>query len=189
MFQIKGPGVMSARDWLDAKFGAGYHHRLCREVDPSFPERILPGEWYPLAPIIHTLSRASEDVDGVDDLEGLTEMLAAENAKNDLRGVYRAFLWVASPRMFLRGAPKIWSNYTDLATLSEIQNDPGRFSIQVNDIPEDYLPWVAGAWKGFLPPAIEMAGGKQPRATVLERKPDPASDGNWQLRYQVTYHG
>lgn len=180
---------MSARDWLDAKFGAGYHLQLCREVDPSFPDRILPGEWYPIDPIIHTLARAVDDVDGVDNLEDLTEMLAMENAKNDLRGVYRAFLWVASPRMFLRAANTIWANYTDLGVITDPQNEPGRFTTWLNNIPEAYLPWVAGAWKGFLRPAIEMAGGANPTATVLERKPDPASDGNWKLLYQLTYRG
>ncbi len=183
--EIKGPGIMSARDWLDARFGPGYYVRTAREVDPEFPERILPGDWYPMKVAHHVLRASYAKLDGYDSFERFIEELAIENAKNDLRGIYRAFLWVASPRMFLRAAPTIWANYANFGTLAQTENDAGRFVTRLTEIPREYVDWLAGAWKGFLPPAIELAGGKNPTATITER--EPGADGAWAITYQLTY--
>ena len=182
---VKGPAVMGGRDWLDARFGPGHFLKLAREQDPKFPERILPGDWYPVRPLVHALQRSVAQLDEFADFESFVAMLAGESAKQDLRGIYRAFLWVASPRMFLRAAPTVWANYANFGVLSDIENDQGRFLVRIHDIPRDLVEWLAGAWKGFLPPAVELAGGKNPRATVLDRKPSGA--GGWEIRYQLTY--
>lgn len=182
--EVKGPAIMGGRDWLDARFGPGHFLQLARELDPDFPERILPGDWYPARPLVHALQRSVAELDEYDELEPFVQMLAGESARQDLRGIYRAFLWVASPRMFLRAAPTVWANYANFGVLGEIENEPGRFVVRISEIPRDLVEWLAGAWQGFLPPAVELAGGKNPRATVLERKPGGAG---WEIRYQLTY--
>lgn len=182
--EVKGPAIMGARNWLDARFGAGHFAKLAHEIDPSLPDRILPGEWYPVRPLLHALQSSLPQLDEFEDLEALVTVLAGESARQDLRGIHRAFLWVANPRMFLRAAPTIWANYANFGVLGESENDPGRYLVHVSEIPADLVAWLAGAWKGFLPTAIELAGGKNPRATVLERKPGA---GGWELRYQLTY--
>jgi hypothetical protein len=190
MPQVKGPAVISARDWLDARFGKGYQLEVAREVDPEFPERILPGDWYSVAPLVHVLDRSLPELTEFDEVESLVEVIAVANAKQDLRGIYRAFLWVTTPRMFLRAAPTIWANYANFGTLTEVENEPGRFVTKVVGIPEGLVGWLAGAWKGFLPPAVELAGGKNPVATVRDRRPSPdnrGGDGMWELIYQLDY--
>jgi hypothetical protein len=182
--EVKGPAIMGARDWLDARFGAGHFAKLAREQDPKFPERILPGDWYPVRPLVHALQRSVAQLDEFDGLEPFVTMLAGESAKQDLRGIYRAFLWVASPRMFLRAAPTIWGNYANFGVLGETENETGRYVVRIREIPRDLVEWLAGAWQGFLPPAVELAGGKHARASVLERKPGGAG---WELHYQLTY--
>ena len=182
--EVKGPAVMGGRNWLDARFGPGHFLKLAREQEPNFPERILPGEWYPARPLLHALQHSVAQLDEFDGLESFVEVLAGESARQDLRGIHRAFLWVASPRMFLRAAPTIWANYANFGVVGESENEPGRFVVRIGEIPRDYVEWLAGAWKGFLPTAIELAGGKNPRATVLDRKPGGAG---WEIRYQLTY--
>lgn len=183
--QVKGPGLMSTREWLDARLGSGYFVGLAREIDPKFPERILPGDWYSIRPLIHALQASVARLDDVDSFEQLVEIIAAENARQDLRGIYRAFLWVASPKMFLRAAPTVWGNYADFGSIADVQNEPGRYAVRLTEIPRDLVEWVAGAWKGFLPPAVELAGGRNPRASVPERKPGGA--GGWEIRYELSY--
>jgi len=183
-YQIKGPGIIGSRDWLDARFGPGYFNGLAREHTPDFPERLLPGDWYPLHPMVHVFARSIERFDEYDTVEQLVEMLSGENAKRDLNGIYRAFLWVASPRMFLRASPTIWGTYSNVGTVAELHNDPNCFVAQIVGVPEELLEWACGAWKGFLPPAIVLAGGTNPRATVLERKP---SADAWEFTLEFRY--
>lgn len=183
-YEVKGPGIMSVRNWLDARFEPGYFLRCARECDPEFPERILPGDWYSVYPLVHALERGVAALDEYETLEEFVELIAGDNARLDLTGIYRAFLWVASPRMFLRAATTIWANYANFGTLTEISNESGHYHAHIVGIPEDLLDWTAGAWKGFLPPAIELAGGRNSRATVLDRF---ARDDGWALVYELRY--
>jgi hypothetical protein len=184
-FDVKGLAIITCRDWIDARFAPGHFMAFAREKDSKFPERVLPSDWYPVRPVVHALQRSAAELDEFDGFESFVTMLAGESAKQDLRGIYRAFLWVASPRMFLRAAPKIWASYANFAVVSDIENEPNRFQACIREIPRDLVDWLAGSWKGFLPPAIELAGGKNPRAAVLERK--PSGSGNWEIQYQLTY--
>ena len=180
--QVKGVSIMQVRAWIDERFGPGSFLEMARSRDLDWPERVLPGEWYPARTFVHALRRAAERLDDTS-LEQLTAELSAINAKKDLTTIHKAFLWVASPRMFLRATPVVWGNYADFATVVDPHNEPGHYRVTLAEIPEDLLDWVAGAWLGFLPPALELAGGVNPQAKILARRPE-RGELDYEIRYE-----
>ena len=184
--QVKGMAVINARDWLEQRLGAGWFIAAAREHDPSWPDRVLPGEWYSVRTELHVFERAFEALDGYESLEQLMMVIAADVALKDLNGILRAFLWVASPRMFLRTAPKIWDTYGDFTRIDKLDNQANHFRVYISDIPADIVGWIASAWQGFLPPALELAGGRDPRGEIIERRETPGAQ-TWELVYELRY--
>ncbi|NVB39613.1 hypothetical protein G6O69_17355 [Pseudenhygromyxa sp. WMMC2535] len=183
---IKGPGALSTRNWFEARFGEGVFTEFARELDPSWPDRVLPGEWYPIRPFIHTLRRGAERL-GDTNLEELTATISIETAKQDLTTVYRAFLWVSSPRMFLRFVPRVWGSYANFGTLEDVSSEAGRYTLRITEVPEDLVSWVCGAWRGFMPAALELAGAKDTQIEILDRRPAASGQG-WEISYEARYN-
>lgn len=184
--QVKGMAMINFRSWLDGRLGDGWFTRTAKQHDPNWSERLLPGEWYAVSTSYYVYERAYEQLDGYDSLESIMAVVAGEVALNDLNGILRAFLWVASPKMFLRTAPRIWDTYANFAIPTIVANDNGRFEAKVSEIPAEFISWVAAAWKGFLPPALELAGGKNPLATIRDRKQTPGAT-TWEFIYELRY--
>lgn len=184
--QVKGMAIINARDWLDERLGAGWFTGQARTKDLEWPERVLPGDWYSVRTELHVFKRAHEQLDGFDSLEQLMATISKEVALNDLTGILRAFLWVASPRMFLRTAPMIWSTYANFTTIGDMNNDAGHFNVKVSDIPADIVTWVAAAWHGFLPPALELAGGQDPVSSIEDRQQSAGAE-TWEFVYHLRY--
>ena len=45
---------------------------------------------------------------------------------------------------------------------------------------------VLAAWRGFLPPALELAGAKNPRGEISGRRQTPGAE-TWELEYTLRY--
>lgn len=176
---------MVSRDWVDARLGAGWFHSTAVAQFPDWPQRLLPGDYYPLRPQMHVWQRVLERVDGFDSVEQLVREAAAATAEQDLNGIYKAFLWAASPQMFLRAVPRLWASYVRFGVLENVENVPGLYRAKVDGIPKDLLDWAAGAVAGFLRPALVLAGGTSPNSQIVSRH--PAGAGIWEFEYQLTY--
>jgi hypothetical protein len=183
---VKGLALINTRDWFDERLGAGWFTRTIREFEPDWPERLLPGEWYSIRASLAVYRRGVEQLDGYDSVRQLMEEISGEVALKDLNGILRAFLWAASPKMFLRTAPKIWDTYANFATPEVLRNDVGRFVVKLSEIPEDVVEWSTSAWTGFLVPALGLAGGKDPKVTVRELQQTPGAE-TWEFVYELTY--
>lgn len=184
--RIKGMAVINARDWIDERLGAGWFTQITQSFDPEWPERLLPGDWYPVRPEFATFEAAHELIDGYDSLEDMLAALAGDVALKDLNGMLRAFLWAATPRMFLRTTPMIWDTYVNFTKISNIDNPQGCYAATVVEIPEDLVVWVAGSWRGFLGPALELAGGVNVRSEIRDRRKTPGAD-TWEFVCQMRY--
>jgi hypothetical protein len=185
-FRVKGMGVIHDRAWLDERLGAGWFTRTAREHQPDWPDRLLPGEWYPAHTFVYVYKRAHEQIGGYGSMKELVEVVAGETATNDLNGALRAFLWVASPKMFLRTVPRIFDNYINFGTSEVLSNEVGRCLIKVGGIPADILDWLSPAISGFLSQAVKLAGGKDPQAKISEVKQMPNAN-TWEFVCELTY--
>lgn len=183
---VKGMAVINSRDWFDDRLGAGWFTRTAREFQPDFPDRLLPGDWYSVRTTLHVYARGVTQLGGYESTKQMMEAVSGEVALKDLNGILRAFLWVASPRMFLRTAPKIWDTYCDFATPEVRSNEVGRFVVEVSNIPADVVDWSVAAWTGFLVPALKLAGGQDPKVAVSETRQTPGAE-TWEFVYELTY--
>lgn len=184
--QVKGLALVNTRNWFDERLGAGWYTRTVRERDPDWPDRLLPGDWYSVRSSLGVYEHGVAQLDGYGSVQQLMEDIAGEVALKDLNGILRAFLWVASPKMFLRATPKMWGTYTNFATIDVLSNEVGRYVAKVSGIPVDIVDWVKAAWTGFLVPALKLAGGKEPNVTISEIKQSPGAQ-TWEFMYELTY--
>jgi hypothetical protein len=184
--RVKGLAMINIRNWFDERLGAGWFTKTAREREPEWPERLLPGDWYCVRTSLHIYQRGFVQLGGYGSVQLLMEDAAGEVALKDLNGILRAFLWAASPKMFLRTAPKIWDTYANFATSEVLSNDANRFLIRVSGIPDDLVEWVTAAWTGFLIPALKLAGGKDPKVAVGELRQTPGME-TWEFVYELSY--
>jgi hypothetical protein len=183
---VKGLAVINTRAWYDERLGANWFVHTAREREPAWPDRVLPGDWYSARTILHVHQRALEQLGGYESIRQLMEEIAGEVALKDLNGILRAFLWVASPKMFLRTAPRIWDTYCNFGTPEVLSNENERFLARITDIPADLVEWVKAAWTGFLVPALKLAGGKDPKVAIHDVKQTAGAD-TWEFVYELTY--
>ena len=184
--RFKGLVYINHRDWFDERLGAGWFTSVVREIDPEWPDRLLPGDWYSARPGVHAYDRAFVQIEGYESKEQMMESVAGMVALNDLNSFLRAFLFVATPKMFLRAVPKIWATYANFGVAEVISNETGRLVVRINEIPQFVLVWTMASWRGFLVPAVQLAGGKKPRTSTRDVKPKPGTD-MWEFVYELTY--
>jgi hypothetical protein len=184
--RVKGLAMVNVRNWFDERLGTGWCTSTAREVEPTWPERLLPGDWYSARTSFHIYARGFEQLGGYESQQHLMEVVSGDIALTDLNGIMRAFLWVASPKMFLRTAPKIWDTYVNFSKSDVLSNEHGRFVARVSDIPGDVITWVMAGWKGFLVPALELAGGKDPKVVISEIRQTKGAD-TWEFLFELTY--
>jgi hypothetical protein len=183
-YKTKGTHVLQARIWVDERLGAGMFNKLAAESGDAWPTVLLPASWYDVEPLVKLLTIVSARTRI--SLENITTEITARNARNDLTSVYRAFLRVAGPHLTMNATAKLWSTYVAFGEAKKIQNDPGFYLAECRGIPRHLLSWACGAWKGFVPTAIEVSGGKRCVSEIVFRRREPDSD-LWMIQFSVKY--
>lgn len=183
---VKGTPAIFSREWLDEHLGAGWFHATISAKHPDWPERLLPGDYYPLRPQMHAWRQALGKIDGYESVETMVQQAAAATAEHDLNSIYKAFLWAAKPKTFLIAVPRLWASYVRFGKLETVENVVGCYRATITGVPEGLLEWSAGSVAGFLRPALLLAGGTQPDSQVTDRRHDTA-EGTWDFDYQLRY--
>lgn len=166
-YRTKGTHAIQVAAWVNEQIGAGTYEALMAQVSPSFPKILLPGSWYEVEPLYGVIKLASEKL--LRSPEEVTTEIARRNAQADLTGLYRAFLRIASPTALLSFTPRLWSTYVRFGVATALRNEPGDYLAECTEVAEQVLDWACGAWQGFVPAAIELAGGKNPRPLIVKR--------------------
>lgn len=136
-------------------------------VDPELgrqlrEELLFSGNWYPLA-WFRELHRAAQQVTGAG--PELARQIGYGTVKNDLAGVYRIFVLVASPQFLIGRAPRLFANYFD----------HGRLTVLESDALTAHARWTgcagfdANVWSDVLGgcvAALEAAGAREVRLDV-----------------------
>ena len=185
-YNIKGTATIVSREWVDERLGEGWFHKTITKQYPDWPTRLLPGEYYPLRPQMAMWHVAQTKIEGYDGVEELVQEAAGATAERDLTSIYTAFLWVASPQMFMRAVPRLWASYVRFGELQTLENSAGLYRARISGVPNDLLDWAAGSVAGFLRPALLLAGGKDPDSQVVDRRPGE-SKKIWEFEYRLAY--
>jgi hypothetical protein len=173
---------MQGEAFIDAELGAGAFKRLWRELHGEPCAALLPNGQYQADPYVAVLEKAGKEMK--QSCEEMTVEIARRNAREDLTSIYRVFLRIAAPQRVLEHIPRLWRMYFDFGTVTVTINDRGRFVGECHGIPAHLLDWASGGWRGFVPTAIELAGGKRVTGAVTRR--GPGADLCF-LRFEASY--
>lgn len=183
-YTVKGTHVLMARKWVDQTLGEGSFTKLATEI-AEWPAAILPSSWYPVTPVAGAIASAARRAKM--SVEDASTHIAEQNARADLTTVYRAFLRVAGPHMVMNATTALWRNYVAFADAKKLENVYGQYLGECRDIPNELLDWACGCWRGFVPTAIELAGGKNCKSRIVQRGPQEGSKEFSWLQLEVLY--
>ena len=124
-------------------------------------------------------------------LEDITVEITRLNALEDLTSMYRFFLRIAAPQRVMGFTPRLWGTYVAFGEARAVTNEPGYYVGECTGIPHRLLEWTCGAWRGFVPTAIELSGGKDVRGTIRGTWPMDRVQGGagdlYRLELEVRY--
>ena len=187
-YKVKGSHVVMAAHWVDERLGAGTFKRLVGDSDREYQSVLLPVAWYNVDPLNETLKQVSLELKR--SVGDMTMEIARLNALKDLTTMYRIFLKIAAPVRVMGFTPRLWSTYVRFGEARAVTNEPGHYLGECTGIPRRLLEWTGGAWRGFVPAAIELAGGRDVRGTITGTWPEGQMDGNdelYKLHCEVRY--
>lgn len=184
---VKGTHVVTSRTWVDEREGAGTFDRLSLEAEAPWGSTVLPSSWYDVQALLNVTTPVIER-HGLTVLEAFSE-IAAQNASDDLRTIYRAFLRLAGARGLLNATPALWKNYVNFGIVKKIRNEPGLHEGTCRAIPTPLLEWAIACWNGFIPTAVVIAGGKDAKLELVDKGEDKESStpGLSYLHIVLTY--
>jgi hypothetical protein len=187
-YKVKGSHVVMAAQWVDQRLGAGTFKKLVGSADPEYQSVLLPVAWYNVDPLNEALQQVAVELKT--SVGDMTMEIARLNALKDLTTMYRIFLKIAAPVRVMGFTPRLWSTYVRFGEAKAIKNDPGHYLGECTGIPKRLLDWTGGAWRGFVPAAIELAGGRDVRGVITGTWPEgrlEGTDESYKLQCEVRY--
>lgn len=183
--KTKGSHVIQAREWIDAKLGPGTFQSLVNGKGAIDNVILLPGTWYDALPLVEALEVVGRKLNRT--VHDMTAEIARQNALRDLTTLYRVFLRIAAPVRVMSFTPRLWGNYVAFGQATAIKNEPTHYIGECTGVPTRLLEWASGAWCGFVPAAIEVAGGKgaEGRITGTWRESVETRRLQCEVRYRV----
>ena len=189
-YKCKGSHVVMAAQWIDERLGPGSFKKLVAATsDPEYQSVLMPVAWYNVEPLNEVLDQVAKELRKT--VEDITMEITRLNALKDLTTMYRIFLRIAAPVRVMGFTPRLWSTYVHFGDAVAIRNDQGYYLGECTGIPKRLLEWSSGAWRGFVPAAIELAGGRDVRGTIAGTWSEGRSDGRdelFKLHCEVRYH-
>lgn len=184
-YRAKGSHLIQAAKWVDERLGEGTFRSLAEDKGVQAVGILLPGTWYSVEPLVDMLEDVAAHVGR--SVQDITCEIARQNALEDLTTMYRVFLRIAAPQRVMGFTPNLWRTYVAFGDASAIENEPGNYLGECTGIPDHLIAWSCGAWLGFVPTAIELAGGKNPSGTIERVWADGSGTRrlHCRVRYQV----
>ncbi len=156
MGKLKGTGWKGALEYLDKTYGPEGMRKLLAALDE--PDRqilskpILPISWLDFSAYIRIILTADKVLGSGD--HKLIEAASVYNAQKDLKGVYKLFLSVTSPRFVISNAQRLWRQYNDEGDLSVEWRGSKEGVLYIRNYPDiplhhelDQLPYMIEALK------------------------------------------
>jgi uncharacterized protein (TIGR02265 family) len=180
-YQTKGTTILSLQAVLDKRLGAGAFKRLATATGASWGIPLANG-LYDAEELCRLATAAATEL-GTTQLELFTSS-SEHNARYDLPTIHRIVLRIITPQLLLARGAYFWRSYTAFGETRVVQNEPGHFKGVTDGVPTPLKDFTEGAWRGFAPAAVELAGGKGPRITEARWSGGPSS---WALNVSLQY--
>jgi len=164
---IKGSLVLSALEHIGG-MGSTAVTRVLERLGPHAAQRVsavkLPMTWLGLGDYAALLRAAERELGTGDGM--LATDIGVATADRELSTTHRLFMRTTTPTMAIERLPQLFKTYHSSGK-AEVERAPtGGYRIEVLDIDPDTLPH-AKAWSGFVRRLLELAGGRDVRASVV----------------------
>ena len=160
--QAKGTALKAAREFVRQKYGSEGLDRwlaaLPQKTREIYGKSLLSSAWYPYTEGLDLPLKGICDLFYQGRLQGAWEE-GRFCAGSDLRGIYRAFVKVATPNMLVRNSALIFGSYFQGATLA-VKESAGRrivTHLRTEDQPSRYFDHNVAGW---MESALELCGCK-----------------------------
>jgi serine/threonine-protein kinase len=167
--QIKGSLLVAALEYLEKQHGREVLDKITAELEPdartTLRSLILPVAWLPLGlydALLVSAERALGSGSGA-----IAAEIGSATASRDLPTAHRSFMQGATPPMVLDRIPQLWKLYHSSGEAKVDTGGTGMWRVEnVGVTPDSYLHAMALA--GFYQRALELAGAREPRASVVQ---------------------
>ncbi len=174
-FHAKGSVFRSTALILEKYVDGGLQAVLQRVGDPAlrafWEQPLLAGAWYDVFGMVMTVREIAR-MRGVPYFKVVQEM-SRMVAEEDLNGIYRTLLKLATPEMVAPRLPRIQARYMDFGDVVVGSVARGRAEATRTGHPRILAHWYVAVISGFIPCILEAAGAKSPRV----RWSPPVTDG------------
>jgi hypothetical protein len=172
-FHIKGIAYRGHVDYANKYIPGGSAAVNATFRDPAlvafFEQPFLAASWYdalPILPVWYACAQVLKE-SPIEFLKKRTR----HQAKDDINGVYRLILKLASPETVALRMPRAVGKYFDFGTTDARLVRPGVVRMEQTGLPLLMAPWFGIVGEAFLSVALEIAGAKRILVRRLPTEP------------------
>lgn len=165
---VKGTGLKTTRDFVLTNFPEKYSIWFDSLPEPSkkyFSDIINAAHWYPFKECYIDPMNCIIKTFYNDDTKTGGEKLGAYSAEVALKGIYKAFLLVASPQYMMKRAKNIITVYYQPCEVSVNEIEKTKVMFSINSLPGISLAFEYRA-AGWIKRALELAYCKNVKYTI-----------------------
>ena len=168
-FRCKGVVYKGLLASADERCPGGTAAVMARIEDPAlrafFERPFLAASYYDLLPIV-PFGQVAAHIAGMPYLAYVRDG-GRWQAQQDVHGIYRVLLHLATPRMVCARLPRLTLQYFDFGRTTGHLVGHDRYESSMSGIPRPILAWLQAALTGFIPVALETAGAKNVVVRIL----------------------
>jgi hypothetical protein len=169
-FHVKGVLYMGTQKYFTNEVPNGLAKLASTLDDPAvatfIQQKFLASSWYDVLPVA-PLIRAEAEVCN-QSVPSYLHKRAAFQAREDISGVYRWLLKLASPELVASKLPRLLTQIFDFGDSSAEKLDDKRVRIELRQFPAVLGEWYSTAFEVYAETALALAGAKN---IVLVLKP------------------
>jgi hypothetical protein len=161
-FHVKGVLYMGTQKYFKNEVPDGLTRLVETLEDPSVREfiqqKFLPSSWYdvlPVAPLIRAEAEVCHQT-----VPGYLRKRAAFQAREDLAGVYRWLLSLASPETVALKIPRLLTQIFDFGDSYTERVEDKVVHIELREFPSVLGEWYSTAFEVYAETALGLAGAK-----------------------------
>lgn len=182
---VKGTAVRAVRGYVTEQFGSSGCERWLAALPEGsrilFTGSVLASGWYPARDGVIEPLRTMCDTFYRGDLAAARRQ-GRFSADQDLRGVYRAFVKVASPQFLIRNVAAIWGSYYTDTQAAAVPTGERSVRLEVRGVDPDN-PYNQHAIAGWVERALEICGCREV-AIAMDNQP---AGGRGNYRFDITW--
>lgn len=168
--KVKGTAIKATRDFMRRKLPSVYEKwidTLPPQSKSIYSSTINSGAWYPMNEGLKIPMDSIMKLCYSDDYRVGADEIGGFSAESALKGVYRVFILVASPKFLIQRASKIFTTYFDPSVIEVQELDAQKVAFKIVSFEgiDKNLEYRIAGW---IRTALEFANCKEPEYSFIK---------------------